>query len=100
MNLITFDLERVIADFVMFCMLIGNDFLAPLCAPDMALTSLENMIAFYKEKLPNFPSYLTDKNSVNWKLMVPFLAKVDRNHSLKKQAVIRYYKKFKININS
>jgi len=54
-----YDLERIIDDLVLFCMLVGNDFLPALPTMDIAEGSLDDLISFYKELLPVMGGYLT-----------------------------------------
>jgi 5'-3' exoribonuclease 1 len=54
-----YSLERIIDDFVLFCMLVGNDFLPPLPTVDIAEGSLDTMFALYRSLLPRMGGYLT-----------------------------------------
>lgn len=54
-----FDLERVVDDFVLFCMLVGNDFLPALPTVDIGEGSLDSLFSIYKELLPRMGGYLT-----------------------------------------
>ena len=54
-----YDTERVIDDFVLFCMLVGNDFLPPLPTLDINEGALDSMFAIYKRILPKIGGYLT-----------------------------------------
>lgn len=54
-----YDLERIVDDFVLFCMLVGNDFLPALPTMDIAEGSLDALFEIYKELLPSFGGYLT-----------------------------------------
>ncbi|DBA92644.1 TPA: hypothetical protein ACH3X1_002861 [Trebouxia sp. C0004] len=51
--------ERVIDDFVLFCMLIGNDFLPALPTLDIAEGALDKLFGIYKRLLPTMGGYLT-----------------------------------------
>ena len=54
-----YDLERIVDDFVLFCMLVGNDFLPPLPTVDINEGSLDSMFDLYRELLPTLGGYLT-----------------------------------------
>lgn len=54
-----FDVERVVDDFVLFCMLIGNDFLPALPTLDISEGALNNIFKIYKELLPQLGGFLT-----------------------------------------
>ncbi|KAL4438007.1 hypothetical protein ABPG77_004228 [Micractinium sp. CCAP 211/92] len=60
-----YDLERVVDDFVLFCMLVGNDFLPPLPTVDINEGSLDAMFALYKQLLPSLGGYLTHAGELN-----------------------------------
>ena len=54
-----YDLERIIDDFVLFCMLVGNDFLPPLPTVDINEGSLDSMFDLYRKMLPDLGGYVT-----------------------------------------
>jgi 5'-3' exoribonuclease 1 len=54
-----YDLERIVDDFVLFCMLVGNDFLPPLPTVDINEGSLDSMFDLYRQLLPSLGGYLT-----------------------------------------
>ena len=60
-----FDIERVIDDFVLFCMLVGNDFLPSLPTCDINEGSLDLMFSTYKKLLPQMGGYLTHSGSLH-----------------------------------
>ncbi|KAI8112489.1 hypothetical protein M9434_003812 [Picochlorum sp. BPE23] len=60
-----FDIERIIDDFVLFCMLVGNDFLPPLPTCDINEGSLDLMFTTYKKLLPKMGGYLTHAGSLH-----------------------------------
>lgn len=70
----TFDLERVIDDFIFFCFFIGNDFLPALSALDIGEGSLDHLINFYKKLLPDMTGYITDQGQIYWDRAEPFIA--------------------------
>ncbi|KAJ9516877.1 hypothetical protein QJQ45_027272, partial [Haematococcus lacustris] len=53
------DVERIVDDFVLFCMLIGNDFLPALPTLDINEGALNTIMSLYKELLPTLGGYLT-----------------------------------------
>ena len=61
----SFDLERIIDDFVLFCMLVGNDFLPSLPTCDISEGSLDLMFSTYKQLLPKMGGYLTHAGSLH-----------------------------------
>ncbi|KAK9818370.1 hypothetical protein WJX72_011521 [[Myrmecia] bisecta] len=60
-----FDTERIIDDFVLFCMLIGNDFLPALPTLDIAEGALDKIFGIYKQLLPAMGGYLTEAGALN-----------------------------------
>lgn len=54
-----YDLERVVDDFVLFCMLVGNDFLPALPTVDIGEGSLDAILGMYRDMLPSLGGYLT-----------------------------------------
>ena len=54
-----YDPERVVDDFVLFCMLIGNDFLPALPTLDINEGALDTIFKLYKELLPGLGGYMT-----------------------------------------
>jgi 5'-3' exoribonuclease 1 len=54
----TWDIERIIDDFVLICFFIGNDFLPNLPGIDIAEGSLNRMLELYKELLPSILVFL------------------------------------------
>ncbi|GLC57430.1 hypothetical protein PLESTB_001223500 [Pleodorina starrii] len=53
------DLERIVDDYVLMCMLVGNDFLPALPTLDIAEGALNKLMDMYKEVLPSLGGYLT-----------------------------------------
>ena len=54
-----YDCERVIDDFVLLSMLVGNDFLPPLPTLDIAEGALNTLFATYRELLPTLGGYVS-----------------------------------------
>lgn len=71
-----FDIERVIDDFVLFCMLVGNDFLPSLPTCDINEGSLDLMFETYKRLLPKMGGYLTYAGSLHRGRVEMFLAQL------------------------
>ena len=67
------DLERSIDDFIFFCFFIGNDFLPSISALDIAEGSLDQLIEFYKNILPNMDDYITHQGVINWSRAEQFI---------------------------
>ena len=60
-----YDGERVVDDFVLFCMLIGNDFLPPLPTLDINEGALDTIFSLYKRLLPRVGGYLTKAGALD-----------------------------------
>ena len=54
------DIERIIDDFILFNMLVGNDFLPALPSLDIGEGALDMIISVYKQVLPTLDDYITD----------------------------------------
>ena len=54
-----YDCERVVDDFVLLSMLVGNDFLPPLPTLDIAEGALNTLFATYRELLPSLGGYVS-----------------------------------------
>lgn len=50
-NVYAFDIERVIDDFILFCVMVGNDFLPHLPFAEISAGGLETIFSTYKEHL-------------------------------------------------
>lgn len=57
--------RRLIDDFVLICMLVGNDFLPGLPHLDVADGALNMMLHVYYRMLPQFGGYLTDGSTLH-----------------------------------
>ncbi len=58
------DIDRVVDDLVLLCMLVGNDFLPPLPTLDISEGALNTLIELYKELLPKLGGYITHAGEV------------------------------------
>ena len=54
-----YDCERIVDDFVLLSMLVGNDFLPPLPTLDIAEGALNKLFSTYRELLPTLGGYVT-----------------------------------------
>ena len=54
-----YDLERVIDDFILLCMLVGNDFLPALPTLNIAEGALNTLFKVYHDTLPMLGGYIT-----------------------------------------
>ena len=61
----SYDLERIVDDFVFICMLVGNDFLPNMPHLEIVDGSLDLMMASYRELLPVMQGYVTDKEKLH-----------------------------------
>lgn len=52
-----YNLERVIDDFVLMCIFVGNDFLPGLPGLDIAENAIDNMFKLYREILPQLGKF-------------------------------------------
>jgi 5'-3' exoribonuclease 1 len=68
-----YDLERVVDDFVLFCMLTGNDFLPALPTVDIGEGSLDAVFKLYKAMLPRLGGYLTHAGELHRGRLEAFL---------------------------
>jgi len=76
---VKFDLERVIDDFVFFCFFVGNDFLPNINTLDIGEGSLEDLIRFYKQLMPQFEDYITDSGIIHWDRAQPFISMLSQH---------------------
>lgn len=70
-----FDLERIVDDFVLFCIFVGNDFLPALPTLDIGEGGLNRVFALYKELLPGLGGYLTHAGRLHRGRLEAFLAR-------------------------
>ena len=60
-----FDIERIIDDVVLFCMLIGNDFLPHSPTLDISEGAMTSMFDTYKRILPTMGGYMTNAGKLD-----------------------------------
>ncbi len=60
----SFDLERIIDDFVLMLFLCGNDFLPHIPTLDIGEGALQYFFGLYKQILPSLQGYITQTNEV------------------------------------
>ena len=75
-----FSLPRVIDDFVMMMILLGNDFVPNLAGLDISTNGLEFLFQKYKQCMPKFPSsrgrYLNEFGSANLENLQYFVSEI------------------------
>ena len=71
-----YDPERVVDDFVLFCMLIGNDFLPALPTLDINEGALDTIFKLYKELLPQLGGYMTRDGALDRGRLAVLLGKL------------------------
>ena len=60
-----YDLERIVDDFILLCMLVGNDFLPTLPTLDINEGGLNNLFDSYRALLPSLGGYLHDSGTLH-----------------------------------
>ncbi|GIL88258.1 hypothetical protein Vretimale_14135 [Volvox reticuliferus] len=70
------DLERIVDDYVLLCMLVGNDFLPALPTLDIAEGALNKLMDLYKELLPTLGGYLTFAGDLDRRRLEAFLDRI------------------------
>lgn len=63
---LTYDIERIIDDFLLICCFIGNDFLPRLYCFNIREGQFEILIQIYKDYLENATEYLNNNGMINW----------------------------------
>ena len=69
-----FDLERVIDDFVLMCILVGNDFLPHSPVLDIAEGGMDTLFETYRRLLPEVGGYLTRAQLIDHARLEAYLA--------------------------
>lgn len=72
-----YDLERIIDDYVLMCMFIGNDFLPHLPGLEINEGALSHLFKIYKEVLPGLGGYMNESGTLNMKKCQIFLEKLE-----------------------
>ena len=60
-----YDLERIVDDFILLCMLVGNDFLPTLPTLDINEGGLNNLFDSYRQLLPDLGGYLHEAGQLH-----------------------------------
>ena len=73
----SFDIERIIDDFILIAFFIGNDFLHQLYCMNTKKGNFDEMIEVFKKVLPTLGGYFSDKGEINWKNFLVFLKEIE-----------------------
>jgi 5'-3' exonuclease len=71
-----FDLERAIDDFVLLCILVGNDFLPHSPVLDISEGAMDTIFATYRSMLPVMGGFLTYGASIDHARLEQFMQKL------------------------
>lgn len=87
-----FDIERIVDDFIMFCMLVGNDFLPHSPTLDIAEGALTHMFEVYQRLLPSLGGYITNAGRLDHARLETFLQELalTEMQTLQERAKVRY----------
>jgi 5'-3' exonuclease len=77
-----YSLMRVIDDFVLLCVLVGNDFLPHIPHLDIENGSINFMMSMYQELMPIMGGYLTDKAKIHLPRLELFLQYISSREPL------------------
>ena len=72
----TFDLERIIDDFIILSFFIGNDFLHKLYCMNTKKGNFDEIITRFKETTAGLDGYITDNGEVNWRRFLALLKNI------------------------
>lgn len=74
-----YDSKRIVDDFVFMCMLVGNDFIPNLPHLDISEGAINIMFRIYKDMLPTWGGYLTDRHRLHPDRLETFLARISHS---------------------
>ncbi|KAK2591354.1 exonuclease II Exo2 [Conoideocrella luteorostrata] len=74
----SFDLERVIDDFILMAFFVGNDFLPNLPGLHINEGALANMFRIYKTVLPNCDGYINENGVINMSRLDKLLTELSK----------------------
>lgn len=74
----TFDIERIIDDFILIAFFVGNDFLHQLYCMNIKKGNLDQIISIFKDTLQTLDGYLSDKGEINWPNFLVFLRNIEK----------------------
>jgi 5'-3' exonuclease len=60
-----YDVERVIDDFVLLCILVGNDFMPNSPVLDISEGAMDTLFEVYRKMLPHLKGYLTHAHRID-----------------------------------
>lgn len=63
---ISYDILRIIDDFILICFFIGNDFLPRIFCFDILQGTLEDLIKLFKQHLQDAHDYINNRGAINW----------------------------------
>eukprot|EP00817_Percolomonadidae_sp_ATCC50343_P006578 CAMPEP_0117421002 /NCGR_PEP_ID=MMETSP0758-20121206/2210_1 /TAXON_ID=63605 /ORGANISM="Percolomonas cosmopolitus, Strain AE-1 (ATCC 50343)" /LENGTH=1136 /DNA_ID=CAMNT_0005202923 /DNA_START=737 /DNA_END=4144 /DNA_ORIENTATION=+ len=72
----TYDLERIIDDFVLICFFCGNDFIPHGPSLDIGQNAIATLFDIYKDILVKVGGYLTHKGKINFSRLQPFIGRI------------------------
>eukprot|EP01124_Arcella_intermedia_P007102 TRINITY_DN14308_c0_g3_i3.p1 TRINITY_DN14308_c0_g3~~TRINITY_DN14308_c0_g3_i3.p1 ORF type:complete len:1029 (+),score=289.96 TRINITY_DN14308_c0_g3_i3:12-3098(+) len=69
----SYDLERIIDDFILITFFLGNDFLPAIPGITILDGGLEVLLDLYKRQLPTYGNYLTLNGQINFEILKKYL---------------------------
>lgn len=76
-----YDLERVIDDFILLCVLVGNDFLPHSPTLDINEGAMDQIFDSYRDMLRTKGGYLTNGEAISHVRLEYFLSQVGQHES-------------------